>query len=220
MDKKQKFISYLRVSTDRQGVSGLGLEAQRSAVDTYLKSVGGVLLNEFVEIESGGKRSRPILVKSISLCRDESATLIIAKLDRLARNVAFISSLMESGVDFLAVDSPYANKLMIHILAAFAEHEREQISERTRAALASARQRGVRLGANGENLARKYKQEAQAAAEGYRPGVQSAMQNGAKTFAQIAAELNASGYRTRKGAAWKPGTTHRLLGRLGISLSA
>lgn len=139
------FVSYLRVSTSKQGYSGLGIEAQHSAVEAYLTSVGGELRTEFVEVESGGKKARPVLVQSIALARKRGATLLIAKLDRLARNVAFISSLMESDVEFLAADAAYANKLMLHILSTFAEHEREQISQRTRDAPKAAKARRARL---------------------------------------------------------------------------
>ena len=152
-----KYVSYLRVSTQRQGQSGLGVEAQRAAVDQFLTASGGTLVAEFVEVESGSGKARPILVQSIALAKKSGATLLIAKLDRLARNVAFVSSLMEGGVEFVAADAPYANRLMIHILAAFAEHERAMISERTKAALAAAKARGVVLGANGANLAAAHK---------------------------------------------------------------
>jgi DNA invertase Pin-like site-specific DNA recombinase len=139
------FIAYYRVSTDRQGASGLGLEAQRAAVQGYLN--GGRLLVEFIEIESGRRHvNRPRLKAALEECRKRKATLLIARLDRLARNVAFISGLMESGVDFLAVDMPQANRLTIHILAAVAEHEREMISKRTKDALAQAKARGKKLG--------------------------------------------------------------------------
>src|SRR3954469_11137954 len=122
----------------------IGLEAQRSAVAGFV----GVreLVAEFTEVESGKRADRPQLAAALDLCRRQRAMLVIAKLDRLARNVAFIANLMESGVEFVAVDMPYANKLTLHILAAVAEHEREMISARTRAALAAAKARGVRLG--------------------------------------------------------------------------
>lgn len=142
----KRYVSYLRVSTDRQGKSGLGLEAQREAITTFIK--GGRLLCEYVEVESGKRNDRPELRQALDHCRDTGAVLVIAKLDRLARNVAFISELMESDIEFVACDFPQANRLTIHILAAVAEHEREMISKRTREALAAARARGTRLGRN------------------------------------------------------------------------
>lgn len=146
-----KFISYLRVSTDRQGKSGLGLEAQRQSIENYLNGGNWQLLKELVEVESGKKNDRPQLIAALDACQSTGATLLIAKLDRLARNVAFISNLMESGVEFVACDFPQANRLTIHILAAVAEHEREMISKRTKEALAAAKARGVKLG-NPENF--------------------------------------------------------------------
>jgi DNA invertase Pin-like site-specific DNA recombinase len=140
------FVSYLRVSTDRQGRSGLGLEAQREAVAVYLNGGNWRLAAEVVEIESGKRNDRPKLAEALRLCRLHGATLIIAKLDRLARNVAFVSNLMESGVDFTACDFPQANRLTVHILAAVAEHEAKAISDRTKAALAAAKRRGTVLG--------------------------------------------------------------------------
>ena len=142
----QGFIAYYRVSTARQGHSALGLEAQRQAVRDYLNGASRQLVGEFVEVESGKRSDRPKLAEALRLCRLHGATLVIAKLDRLARNVHFVSSLMESGVDFVAVDFPQANRLTVHILAAVAEHEAKMISERTRAALQAAKTRGVRLG--------------------------------------------------------------------------
>lgn len=208
------YVSYLRVSTQRQGQSGLGIEAQRTAVEQFLRQSGGTLLQEYVEVESGSRRARPVLVQSIAQCRKVGATLLIAKLDRLGRNVAFVSSLMESGVEFVAVDAPYANRLMLHILAAFAEHERSLISERTKAALAAARARGVRLGQHGWRLARQHKFAAVAFARGLGPAVEGARARGATTLGEIAIELNSAGLRTRQGAEWTSGTVHRLVGRL------
>lgn len=142
---QRKFVAYYRVSTEKQGRSGLGLDAQQEAVRSHLKGSAGNLVAEVVEIESGKKNDRPRLAEALRLCRLHGAVLIIAKLDRLARNVAFISNLMESGVEFTAVDFPQANRLTVHILAAVAEHEREMISQRTKAALASKRAFYARL---------------------------------------------------------------------------
>lgn len=142
------YVAYYRVSTEKQGRSGLGLSAQQEAVERYVRSVGGNIEVSFTEIESGKRNDRPELKKALAFARMTGAALVIAKLDRLARNVAFISSLMESKVEFVAVDMPYANKLTIHILAAMAEYEREAISRRTKDALAAAKRRGILLGKN------------------------------------------------------------------------
>ncbi|MCE4223632.1 recombinase family protein [Methylobacterium sp. C25] len=143
---KGRFVAYYRVSTDRQGRSGLGLKAQQEAVRHHLNGGAWELIAEVTEVESGKRNDRPKLTEALRLCRLYGATLIIAKIDRLARNVAFISNLMESGVDFVAVDFPTANRLTVHILAAVAEHEAKAISERTKAALAAAKARGTKLG--------------------------------------------------------------------------
>ena len=141
-----KFIAYYRVSTVRQGRSQLGLEAQRHAVRSYLDGGRWQLVEEIVEVESGKRSDRPELARALGLCRLHHATLVIAKLDRLARNVEFISNLMNSNVEFVAADMPHANKLTVHILAAMAEHEAEAISVRTKLALAAAKARGRKLG--------------------------------------------------------------------------
>ena len=137
-----KFIAYYRVSTDRQGKSGLGLDAQRKAVDDYLNGGRWTLVDHFTEVESGKRNDRPELEKALAACKKHKAKLVIAKLDRLSRNLAFIATLTDSGVEFVAVDNPHANKLTIHILAAVYQHEREMISERTKAALAPPRSAG------------------------------------------------------------------------------
>jgi DNA invertase Pin-like site-specific DNA recombinase len=142
--KPMRYVSYCRVSTQKQGSSGLGLEAQQQAVTNFLN--GQKPVEEFIEVESGRNPDRPMLKQAIARCRELKARLLIAKLDRLARSVAFISNLMESDVEFTVADFPEANRLTIHILAAVAEHEARLISERTRHALAQARQRGTKLG--------------------------------------------------------------------------
>jgi len=149
-------------------------------------SVGWNLIGEYVEVESGKRRNRPELAAALEACKREKATLLIAKLDRLARNVHFISGLMESGVDFVAADNPHANKLMIHLLAAFAEHEREQISERTKEALAAAKARGVELGKNGKVLARQNRVKAVTFANGMAKTVQQLREEGFRTIRQLA----------------------------------
>ncbi len=210
------YVSYLRVSTQRQGVSGLGIDAQRAAVEGYLKSIGGTLLEERIEVESGSKNSRPILVQSIAQAKRLGATLVIAKLDRLARNVAFVSALMETGVEFVAVDFPAANKLLIHIMAAVAEHERMLISERTKAALAVAKSRGVRLGANGQRLAERHKAAAADFAATLREPIRKAVGDGISTLQGIADRLNCEGHLTREGATWSPTGVLRVLRRLKV----
>src|SRR5215469_13099444 len=143
---KGNFVAYYRVSTGKQGTSGLGLEAQRKAVVDYLNGGKWNLVAEVTEIETGKNADRPKLQEALALCGLHKAKLIVAKIDRLARNVHFLSGLMQSGVDFVACDMPTANKLTIHILSAVAEAEAEMISIRTKAALAAAKARGVILG--------------------------------------------------------------------------
>jgi DNA invertase Pin-like site-specific DNA recombinase len=209
------YISYLRVSTTRQGESGLGLEAQRDSVAGYVAASGGVLVREYLEVESGKLRDRPILHEALGHCRREKAVLVIAKLDRLARNVAFVSSLMEAKTEFVAVDAPFANRLMVHIMAAFAEHERDQIAMRTRAALAAAKARGVKLGVNGARLAIQRKAEAAIHAESLRSQVGRLTEPGL-TLQAVADRLNEAGIPTREGACWAPTTVRRLLIRLDL----
>lgn len=138
-----RIIAYYRVSTAKQGESGLGLKAQREAVERYLQTYGGLLLREYQEIESGKKADRPQLARALADARHSRAKLVIAKFDRLARNVHFLSGLIESGVDFVACDNPHANRLTIHILAAVAEDEARRISDRTKAALAAYKASGA-----------------------------------------------------------------------------
>jgi len=208
----QIFVSYLRVSTAEQGQRGLGLEAQRHAVCEYINRVSCELLAEFVEIESGGRNNRPQLKAAIELCKKQKATLIIAKLDRLARNVAFISTLMESGISFIAADNPHANKLMIHMLAAFAEHERDQIRARTKAALAAAKARGIVLGRYGrEVLSRQNRAKAVELARELAPVLTEL--RGHLTFEEMARVMNERGIPTARGRRWHAATVHRLFRR-------
>lgn len=224
MSQCQKYVSYYRVSTAKQGKSGLGLEAQKEAVAGYLRSNGGELMAEFTEVESGRRRDRQELNRAIAYARVTRSTLIIAKLDRLARNVSFTAALMDSGLEFVAVDMPQANKFTIHVMAALAEMEAELISARTKAALAEAKRRGVKLGNPRLNELRGDPTKATAArqtmaddhARNYLGLVLEAKEGGAKTLREIADHLNGRGATTAKGHAWHPSTIRRLLDRLGL----
>lgn len=217
-----KFISYLRVSTQRQGRSGLGLEAQRVAVADYLNGGKWKLVEEVVEVESGKRSDRPALANALSLCRVHNAVLLVAKLDRLARNVAFISSLMESGVEFVAVDLPQANKLTVHVMAAMAEYEAQAISARTKAALAAAKARGVRLGGHRWNIqsvalkgnaagVRVRVAKARKRASDLLPVIQSIREEGSTSLRQIAAILNDRGIKAPRGGSWSAVQVQRIL---------
>lgn len=212
----QKIISYIRVSTQKQGQSGLGLEAQRLAVQSYLQSSGAVLVAEFVEIESGRKtdKARPQLKAALDACKKERAVLVVAKLDRLARNVHFISGLMESKVDFIALDLPEANPLTLHVMAAFAEHEAKRISQRTKDALAVAKSRGVKLGVAGKHNLKPCIEEKQAKAQAFAQSL-AGLFEGFKlrglSQRQTVEELNALGIKTARGGKWSLMQVQRLL---------
>jgi DNA invertase Pin-like site-specific DNA recombinase len=218
---QERFVGYFRVSTDKQGRSGLGLDAQQEAVSRFVQARSSKLISEIVEIESGTRADRPMLAEALRLCRVHRATLLIAKLDRLARNVAFISNLMESGVEFEAVDFPSANRLTIHILSAVAEHEAGMIRERTRSALAAAKKRGVKLGGDRGNLpsvalkgaqksAEVRRARALARAEDLGPLIMDMREQGF-SYRLIADELNARSIATTRGGAWGPSQVHRLI---------
>ncbi len=213
----KRFVAYFRVSTDRQGQSGLGLEAQREAVERFVSVDRGDLIETFTEVESGKRKDRPELSAAISMCRRRKATLVIAKLDRLARNVHFVSGLMESGVDFVATDNPHANRLMVHMLAAFAEHERELISARTKSALAAAKARGVALGVTGIDRARENRAAADAFAREMAPILERLVaQHGATRYEALAQALNELSVQTSTGKTWQRTTVRRLVTRLGL----
>jgi DNA invertase Pin-like site-specific DNA recombinase len=225
MQNAKTFVSYLRVSTARQGFSGLGLEAQRDAVTHYLNGGHWSLIQEVVEIESGKRNDRPAIAQALRLCRLHRATLVIAKLDRLARNVYFISSLMESGVEFIAVDFPQANRLTVHILAAVAEYEAAMISARTQAALAAAKARGTKLGGLRGGLehmkvigskgniasAKSRRNSAEKRKEDLLPLICDIRTGGGKTCGQIALELNERGITAARGGTWGPVQVGRVL---------
>lgn len=206
------YIAYYRVSTDKQGKSGLGLDAQRKAVADYLNGGAYTLAAEFTEVESGKRNDRPELEAAIVACRKHKATLVIAKLDRLSRNVAFIAGLMERNIKFVACDMPSANSFMLHIYASVAQEERRLISERTRKALAAARERGVKLG--GPKLP-AINQTRQRAAIGRAKAVAEHLKATASmSLREAASELNRRKVPTANGAAWGAMTVKRARGRL------
>jgi DNA invertase Pin-like site-specific DNA recombinase len=211
-----KFVAYFRVSTGRQGRSGLGLEAQRSTVTGYVAGRGEIV-GEFTEIESGSKADRPQLRVALDVAARHRATLVIARLDRLARNVAFIAGLMDSRVDFVACDMPEANRLTLHILAAVAEHERDMISQRTKAALAAAKARGARLGNPDGKAARKAAAarliaKADQFAATVLPMVTGLASQGLG-LREIARRLNERGIKTSHGREWQATSVRNLLAR-------
>lgn len=210
-------IAYYRVSTDQQGKSGLGLEAQQEAVRLFAEQEGYQVAAHYTEIESGKKNKRPQLLAALDQCRKKKATLIIAKLDRLGRNVAFIANLMESRVQFKAVDNPHADELMIHLLAAFAQHERKQISTRTKAALQAAIRRGIQLGKYGkEVLSQQNSEAADEFAQRIHPIIAEIQNQGMTTIRAICDELNRREIPTfrSQGESWHIPTVHRLVKRI------
>lgn len=218
---KGRFVAYYRVSTARQGLSGLGLEAQREAVARHLNGGAWELAGEFTETETGkgadALAKRPQLRAALDLCRKTGARLLIAKLDRLARNVAFIAGMMESKVGFVACDMPEANELTIHIMAAFAEHEAKRIGERTRDALAAAKARGVALGVAGPANLKPNIEARQRAADAFADklaGIMVGFRARDLSQREMVAELNALGIRTPNGGAWHRGQLCRLLERI------
>jgi len=219
-----KFIAYYRVSTAKQGRSGLGLEAQQAAVRDYLNGGNWDLIQEITEVETGKRSDRPQLAEALRLCRLHNAQLVIAKLDRLARNVAFVSALMEAKVSFVAVDLPTANDFTIHILAAVAQHEATAISARTKAALAAAKARGRKLGGLREGglgtaeqrlvgqqrsiLTRQRK--AVSFAADVSPFI-TEMHKAEMSLRSIAADLNAKKIPTARGKAWTAAAVQRII---------
>ncbi len=218
-----KLIGYLRVSTQKQGHSGLGLDAQAHAIQAYARHRGRVLA-EFVEIESGQDNARPELTKALQLARLTGATLVIAKLDRLSRNAAFLLTLRESGAKFVAADMPDANDLTIGIMALVAQQEREAISKRTAEALAAAKRRGVKLGnprgaealrragkGNAASL-RAIRERTQQRARDLRPVIETLQRSGVTTLRGIAKALNEQGILTKRaGAQWSPSSVAKLM---------
>lgn len=216
------FVGYFRVSTDKQGRSGLGLDAQRTTVHGFVKSSTGQSIGDFTEVESGRRKDRPQLQAALALCKKSRATLVIAKIDRLARNVAFVSALLESGVRFVAVDMPEADVTFLQMMAVFAEWEARKVSERTKAALAEAKARGAQFGwAHPERRAGQAAAARRGAdanrdmavrfASNVLPIVESIQRSGATKLLEISDALNARGVATQRGGRWHPSTVSRLL---------
>lgn len=224
-----KIIAYYRVSTDKQRRSGLGLEAQKAAIVAFSDSAGGSILQTYTEIESGRKCDRLELQKALNHARQADATLVVAKLDRLARNVAFLSALMEAGVPFICCDNPNATPLTIHILAAIAEDEAKRISRRTKEALSALKARGVKLGAANPVVYEKLKGK-----RGWKKGTEQSklmrarmqrerygsllplmreLRDLGKSYPYIAAALNRQGYVTTRGRPFCPSQVMRVLDR-------
>jgi DNA invertase Pin-like site-specific DNA recombinase len=217
----QRAITYARVSTARQGASGLGLEAQRAAVQAHAASAGMTVVAEYVEVESGKRDDRPQLAAALAACRLHRAVLLIAKLDRLSRSVRTVSALMDSGVEFSCVDMPHANRLTLHLMAAMAEYERDMISARTKAALAAARARGVVMGnprgaaALGESYLDGARASAAArtrrAADGALALAPIIADIGADLdHATVARQLNARGVPSPRGGVWAASQVRRV----------
>ena len=221
-DNTRKYVAYYRVSTKQQGDSGLGRDAQRADVRRFVGCTDCIIA-EFQEVESGKQDTRPELAKAIKHCKETGATLIVAKLDRLSRNAVFIMALKESGVNFRCVDLPELDTLTLGVFASVAQFERERISERTKAALAAAKERGVKLGnPNLETVREKATQAAKAARiriAAERPHNQRAtalavtLRAQGMTLQAIADELNKQGFETTRGKAWVPTTVRDLLQR-------
>lgn len=225
---KVRIVTYLRVSTARQGSSGLGLEAQRASVQAHAAAGGHTIVAEYVEVESGRRDDRPQLAAALAACRLHRATLVIAKLDRLARNVRFIAGIMDGGVDFVACDMPHANRLTLHLMAAMAEHEAAAISERTKAALAAAKARGVQFGnPNGAIHLHANSRQAAAAsaiirkkaaverATAMRPLLDQLESEGIGTPTKIAICLNNRSLPSPNGGSWYPQQVRRIMALIG-----
>lgn len=226
-----RLVSYLRVSTDKQGKSGLGLEAQRSAVADYLSGGRGKLLAEFVEVESGKHDNRPQLKAALHRAEVTGAVLLVAKLDRLSRDVAFLANLQKSGVRFRCCDMPDASEFTINILAAVAQHERKLISERTKAAMEAARRRKGFKGYGNPHGARAFRRAGKGNAAAIKavavgadahtqktlPVIDDIRASGATTLQAIADELNAREIRTARGGRWYSTTVRNVLQRGAVS---
>lgn len=205
-----QIISYLRVSSQAQGRSGLGLEAQRETIENYRRSVNGSLLAEYVDIQSGKKNERSGLSQAIEHARRTQSALVIAKLDRVSRRVSFIANLMESNISFVVAELPNADEFQLHIYAAIAQQERKLISERTKAALAQAKKRGVKLGSYGKTLAKLNKVKAQKFARQFKERITQMRKEGL-TLREVAQVFNEEGISSSNGSKWHATSVMRVV---------
>ena len=228
-NNEEKYVAYLRVSTQKQGYSGLGLEAQQEIIHGFLHDTKPIA--EFVEVESGRKKDRPQLTAALELCRKSNAKLIVAKLDRLARNVCFLSQLLESDVEITFCDFPSANKMMLHIVSAIAQYEAELTAARTKQALAAKKARGCTLG-NPEHLMDKHAEALSHSNETNRAKANSNPNNKRAvamlrvlvekglTLQQMADTLNDEGFTTSRGCKFRPSTVYALIKRYKLNRKA
>lgn len=210
----KKAITYYRVSTGRQGESGLGIEAQIKAVKDFAAANNYALESEYVEIETGKNNNRPVLKKALRQCQRQQATLLVAKLDRMSRNVNFITSLLEAGVDFKAIDVPTGEKFIMHIMAAVAEHERDQISKRTTLALQAAKARGVELGRHGRYvLSKQNRKSSLRFCQAMQPTIVGLIEEGFETVRAVTSELNRLKVPTYRndGSKWHVSTVYKVM---------
>jgi len=210
---KKNYIAYYRVSTDKQGIDGYGMDAQKVDVAKYVESNSGQLIDEFIEVESGAKSDRIEVWNAIDKCKDTNSILVIAKLDRLGRNVSFISHLMDSGIEFVACDMPHASRFELHIRAAVAEEERRMISERVKKGLSQAKAKGVKLGGYRPALDRhnhKKRTDAAKFAEMMKPKIEMMLSKGLSQR-EMAKTLNAFGVKTSTGKEWSNVQVGRLI---------
>lgn len=205
-----KFVAYYRVSTARQGKSGLGLAAQQTKVSEFIASAGS-LIAEFCDVQSGRNDNRAELGKALTLAKRESARLVIARLDRFSRRVSFIAQIMEQGIGLVCAEMPHASDFQLHIFAALAQEERRLISERTKAALAEAKRRGVILGSNGKYLAAKNRKAADEFAATLTTNLDADLLG--QSYSEIARQLNDRGLVTRSGRRFYPQTVKNYLAR-------
>lgn len=223
--EETKYVAYLRVSTQKQGYSGLGLEAQREIIYNYLHDT--IPISEYVEVESGRKSDRPKLKEALLQCRKESATLIVAKLDRLARSVSFLSSLLESDVDIVFCDFPQANKMVLHIISAISQYEAELIAARTKASLHAKKARGFKLG-NPEHLLDKHEEAIQNSIKTCKSKADNNPNNKMAiallrtlvkeehTYQEMAEILNREGFVSSQGCSFTKSTVYKLIKRYNL----